>query len=232
MSDTILFLPGLLCDARLWAAQTVALSDRYTCVVADMTLDDSIEGMARRALATLPERFAVAGLSMGGYAAMTLMRIAPERVERVAFLDTSPHADTAERVTAREGLVGRVEAGGFEDVIESHFQTFVHPSRLGDDRVMGDIRAAALGVGPEAYVRQQRAIMARPDNRAVLEAVRCPALVLCGAQDALTPPQLHDEMAALIPGADLVKVDECGHLSPLERPEAVTAALRAWLNRT
>ncbi|WNJ98346.1 alpha/beta fold hydrolase [Thalassospiraceae bacterium LMO-JJ14] len=225
----MLLLPGLLCDDALWSGQVAGLADACSPVIADMTLDDSLAGMAVRAVARMPETFAVCGLSMGGYTAMEVMRQAPERVTHLALFDTSPHADTNERIEIRRDLIGRVENGGFTDVIEEHFQSFVHPSRLSDDELMAKIRASALHVGPEAYVRQQNAIIQRPDSTESLKRIDCPTLVLCGAEDALTPPPLHDEMAALIPGANLVKVPMSGHLPTLERPDAVNAAMRQWL---
>lgn len=232
MKDTILFLPGLLCTERLWAAQIERFSDDYTCVVADMTKDETLSALVERALADMPERFSVAGLSMGGYAAFEVMRQVPERVQRLALLDTSARADLPERVELRKALIERVANGEFGEVTEAHFKTFVHPDRLSEDAIMADIRAAAAQVGPEAYMRQNRVIMARPDSLALLPSISCPTLVLCGAEDALTTPELHDEMAAAIPNATLVKVPRCGHLSPLERPAEVNAALAEWLSRT
>lgn len=229
MKTPLLLLPGLLCDDALWSGQVAGLADACNPVIADLTLDDSIAGMAARAIARMPETFAVCGLSMGGYTAMEVMRQASERVTHLALFDTSPHADTSERIDIRRGLIGRVENGEFTDVIEEHFQSFVHPSRLSDDELMAKIRASALHVGPEAYMRQQNAIIQRPDSTESLKRIDCPTLVLCGAEDALTPPPLHDEMAALIPGAKLVKVPVSGHLPTLEKPDAVNAAMREWL---
>lgn len=229
MQETILFLPGLLCDAALWRAQTEAMRPHATCVVADMTRDDSIVDMVSRALAAMPESFSVVGLSMGGYAALEVMRQAGARVNRLVLMDTSARADDAERIEHRKALIQRIEAGGFEDVIEDHFPVFVHPSRLNDAPLMATIRASAHAVGPEAYVRQQTAIMNRPDSLGLLGDIRCPTLVMCGAEDALTPPALHHEMAEAIAGATLQMIDGSGHLPPLEKPNAVTNALRTWL---
>lgn len=229
MKTPLLLLPGLLCDDALWAEQVAALADHCDIVIADMTHDDSIAGMAERAVARMPDTFAMCGLSMGGYTAMEVMRQVPERVTRLALFDTSPHADTPDRVDIRKRLMARVEAGEFTDVIEGHFTGFVHPSRLSDDGLMGKIRSSAMNVGPKAYIRQQAAIIARPDSTETLKAVVCPTLVLCGAEDALTPPPLHDEIAALVPGAELIKVALSGHLPTLEKPDAVNAAMRDWL---
>jgi len=171
----------------------------------------------------------VCGLSMGGYTAFEVMRQAPERVTKLALFDTSPHADTAERIAIREGLIARTRNGEFTDVIEEHFKSFVHPSRQSEAELMGNIRASAMNIGPDAYIRQQTAIIGRPDSVGELAQIACPTLVLCGAEDALTPPALHDEMAALIPGAKLVKVAGSGHLPTMEKPESVNAAMKDWL---
>lgn len=229
MKTPLLLLPGLLCDDALWAGQIAALADHCDPVVADMTRDETIAGMAARAIARMPETFAVCGLSMGGYTAMEIMRQVPDRVTRLALFDTSPHADAPDRVEIRQGLIARVETGEFADVIEGHFPAFVHPSRLDDVELMGRIRASAINVGPDAYVRQMNAMIKRPESTETLKGVSCPTLVLCGAEDALTPPALHDEMATLVPDATLVKIGNSGHLPTLEQPDAVTAAMRDWL---
>lgn len=232
MKPSILLLPGLLCDDALWAHQIESLSGQYNCLVADMTQDDTMRGMAARAIAGMPERFAVAGLSMGGYCALEIMRQVPDRVERLALLDTSARADMPDRIEKRRALIERVRDGAFETVIAEHFQHFVHPSRLDDVAIMSTIRKSALNVGSDAYMRQQTAIISRADSLALLPEIKCPTLVLCGAEDALTPPPLHDEMAAGIPGADLVKIPHSGHLPTLEQPDHVNAALMNWMERT
>ncbi|MEX0695339.1 MAG: alpha/beta fold hydrolase [Rhodospirillales bacterium] len=229
MKTHLLLLPGLLCDDALWFEQVQALSGHCDCTIADLTKDDSVASMATRAIAGMPDRFAVAGLSMGGYVAMEIMRQVPTRVERLALLDTAPGADTAERMDSRRELIKRVEQGEFAAVIEGHFLKFVHPDRLEDEVLMAKIRTSANHVGPEAYIRQQTAIINRPDSTSTLGKVSCPTLVLCGADDALTPPLLHEQMAAAIPGAELVKIKDSGHLPTLEKPEAVNAALGHWL---
>ncbi|MBT6096648.1 MAG: alpha/beta fold hydrolase [Rhodospirillaceae bacterium] len=227
----LFLLPGLLCDAALWARQVAELSDVADCHVADMTQDDSIAGMAKRVLDAAPERFALAGLSMGGYCAFEIMRMAPERVVRLALLDTSAEPDTPERTAARRDLVATAGVGtaGFSTVVEGHLQTFVHPDRLDDAPLMNTIRASAHNVGAEAYLRQQSAIIDRRDQRSSLGDISCPTLVLVGRDDALTPLALHESIAAGISGARLEVIDDCGHLTTLERPDAVNAALRTWL---
>ena len=227
--QTLVLLPGLLCDARLWAAQSEGLSDVADVVVADMTRDDSMAGMAQRTLDAAPARFALAGLSMGGYVALEIMRRAPERVTRLALLDTGPRADTPEQTTRRKDLIALAERGEFKAISPRLLPLFVHPDRLEDAALVADIGAMADAVGKDAFLRQQKAIMGRPDSRPGLPEIGCDTLIVCGREDVLTPLELSEEMAALIPGAALVVIDDCGHLSTMERPRAVNAAMRAWL---
>lgn len=227
----LLLLPGLLCDARLWKPQVDALSDIVDITIADMTRDDTIAGMARRALDGMPERFSLAGLSMGGYVAFEIMRQAPERVIRLALLDTGARADTQEQTTRRKDLISLADRGEFKAVSPRLLPLFVHEDRLSEETLVTDITEMAASVGKDAFLRQQQAIMGRPDSRPGLGSISCPTLVLCGRQDVLTPPELSEEIAAAIPGAELVLVDDCGHLSTMERPAPVNAALTSWLQR-
>lgn len=227
----LILLPGMLCDEALWAHQSDTLLDIADITVADMTRDDSLAGMAKRVLASAPESFALAGLSMGGYAAQEIMRRAPERVERLALLDTSARPDSPEKTEQRKGFIEQAERGDFRGVMSRFVPMMVHEDRHTDDGVMTVVQSSAENVGPEAYIRQQKAIMTRPDGRQDLKKITCPALVLCGRQDGLTPLAMHEEMAAAIPGASLVVIEDCGHLSPLERPRAVSAVMRYWLGR-
>ncbi|MEQ8228670.1 MAG: alpha/beta fold hydrolase [Rhodospirillales bacterium] len=225
----LLFMPGLLCDAELWRHQMETLGDLADMTVTDMTQDDDVEAMARRALDAAPDQFALCGLSMGGYAAQAVMRLAPERVTRLALLDTAPGPDTAERTAGRRDLMARAAGGDLEGVIDHHMTGFIAENRQDDAALTAKVRASARNVGADAYQRQQTAIINRPDNRPNLAAISCPTLVLCGRLDVMTPPAVHEEMASAIPNAKLVVVENCGHLSPMERPEAVSAVLRYWL---
>lgn len=227
MSEPVVLVPGLLCDERLFAPQLPALAARGPVRVAETRHDDSLAGMAERLLGEAPERFALCGLSMGGYVALEVMRRAPGRVARLALLDTQARADTPEAAQRRRDLMALAERGEFLGVAPRLLPLFLHPAKLQE---LGPLVVAmAQAVGKEAFLRQQRAILARPDSRPGLAAIGCPTLVLCGRQDQLTPPALHEEMAAAIPEATLVVLPGCGHLAPLERPEAVTAQLLAWL---
>jgi pimeloyl-ACP methyl ester carboxylesterase len=225
----LVLLPGLLCDQALWRAQIRALDNVAEAWVADLTRDDSLEAMARRTLEAAPPRFALAGLSMGGYCALEMMRQAPERVERLALLDTGARADTPEQTARRRGLIELAEKGEFKGVTPRLLPLLIHPDRLEDAKLVGEVTAMATRVGKDAFLRQQMAIMGRIDSRPSLARIACPTLVLCGREDQLTPRALHEEMASLIAGARLDVIDHCGHLSSMERPEAVTAELRQWL---
>lgn len=225
----IVFLPGLLCDQALWAHQSQHLADTADIMVGDLTRDDSISAMAERILEEAPDTFALAGLSMGGYVAQEIMRQEPERVERLALIDTQARADSAEQVKTRQGLIKLATMGKFKGVTPRLLPNLVHKDRLEDPEVRDVVLGMAERVGQEAFVRQQSAIMNRKDGRGDLHAIRVPTLVLCGREDILTPPNLHEEMAEAIPGARLVIVEDAAHLAPLEQPHAVTAVLRYWL---
>jgi pimeloyl-ACP methyl ester carboxylesterase len=222
-------LPGLLCDAALWQPQVQALSDIADPWVADFTTQESIAAMAETVLAAMPERFAVAGLSMGGYVALEIVRRAPRRVTRLALLDTRAQADAPDESRRRRGLIELAEKGQFKGVTPRLLPLFIHEARLDDAALTATVTQMAQHVGKEAFIRQQRAIMSRPDQSATLVGIHVPTLVLCGRQDALTPLADHKAMAAGIADARLVVIEDCGHLATLERPEEVNAALRRWL---
>ncbi len=229
--STLLLLPGMPLDAALWDHQSRHLVDVAVPLVADLTACDSIAAMADGVLASAPGRFALAGLSMGGYVALEILRRAPERVERLALLDTNARADTPEQTANRRDAVALARQGKYGAVMRAGLPRLVHPDRLSDRPLVDAVLAQMERVGVDGYVREQTAIIGRPDSRPGLGAIRCPTLVLCGRQDALTPPDLHAEMAAAIPGARLVLIEQCGHLSAMEQPQAVTALLRDWLLR-
>jgi len=226
---TLILLPGLLCDEALWRPQIDRFGTRLDVRVGDLTRDDSLRGMAGRLLAGAPPRFALAGLSMGGYVAQEILREAPGRVSRVALLDSSARPDSAEQTARRKALIKLAQTGKFKGVTPRLLPLLIHPGRLGDRALTGTVMAMAERVGQAAFLRQQNAILKRPDGRPDLPRIACPALILCGRQDALTPPALSREMAEAIPGARLVELDECGHLASLEQPEAVNDALEEWL---
>ena len=229
MTTPLILMPGLLCDAALWRHQVSGLADIADMQVADFTQDSSLAGMVRRLLTAAPAKFAACGLSMGGYAAMELMRQAPERALRLALIGTSARPDTAERIAGRRERIAEAQAGKFAEVVEGHMLKFIDPSHYGDPEIDPVVRSSAHAVGAEAYVRQQTAIIGRPDSRPSLPAIDCPTLVLCGRSDALTPLEVNREIAAAIPGADFMAIENSGHLTPLENPNDTTSHLRAWL---
>ncbi len=227
MTETILFLPGLLCDDRLWRDQIAAFPN---CAVADMTHDAHVDDMAARALGLVQGNFALCGLSMGGYVALAVMRLAPQRVTRLALFDTSARPDTAEQTKRRRGLMAMTRSNRFRGVTPKLLPQLLHPDRLNDAALCQDVLDMAERVGREAFLRQQQAILTRPDSRPHLAAIAVPTVVAVGEADILTPPDLADEMAAGISGAELRVLPACAHLPSMERPEATNAVLRAWLD--
>jgi pimeloyl-ACP methyl ester carboxylesterase len=225
----LVLVPGLLCTAALWAPQIAALSDIADCTVANHRRHRTMKGIARSILAAAPERFALAGLSMGGYIAYEILRQAPERVQRLALLDTGSRADTPERTAARRNLLARAERKGVAYAQKLLMPSLIHKARLNDKALVETVIHMAVDTGLAAFERQEAALIGRPDNRPLLARIRCPTLVLVGREDALTPVELAREITRGIPGAKLKIVRDCGHLSTLERPEAVNRALRAWL---
>lgn len=225
----LVLVPGLNCSARLYADQIPVLWRFGPVQVADHTRDDSMDAIAMRILAAAPPRFALAGLSMGGYIAQTIIRQAPGRVEKLALLDTSARPETPEQTARRKPQIALAESGRFGEVPALQFPVFVHRNRRGDEALRQRVRLMADETGAQAFLRQQHAIIDRADARPLLPSIKCPTLVLVGDDDELTPPSLAQELAAGIPGSRLVVVPDCGHLSTMERPEAVNAALVQWL---
>ena len=225
----LLLCPGLLNDAQLWRHQLDSLADLADGRVVDMTGADSLGALAVRALAEAPPYFALAGLSMGGYLAFEIMRRAPERVTRLALLDTTARPDAPDATQRRRDLIAIARRGGFSKLPPQLLATQLHPRHLDDPAIRGAALAMAERIGCESFISQQTAIMARPDSRPGLGAITVPTLVICGRQDSLTPPAVMAEIVAGIPSARFVEVEDSGHLTPLEQPVAVSALLRYWL---
>jgi pimeloyl-ACP methyl ester carboxylesterase len=223
-------IPGLLCTPRLYAAQIPALWQFGPVTIANHTHDDSMAGIARRILAHAPPRFALVGLSMGGYVAFELQRQAPDRVAKLALLDTTARPDAPEQTEQRKRQIEMARTSRFNGIAQLLFPRFVAAARHQDRTLQAVVRTMAEDTGAEAFVRQQTAIMTRADSRPGLAAIPCPTLVVVGADDVLTPPDRAAEMADAIPGARRIVVPDCGHLSPLEQPQAVTDALVAFLS--
>ncbi len=224
----VLLLPGLLCDARLWRDQVAGLADIAEVTVPDLTRDDSVGALAARVLAQAPERFALGALSMGGYVAFEILRQAPQRVTRLALLATSARADPPKRAAVRRASLTLAERGRFAGVTRKLLPQLVHASRV-DTPVGEEVMAMAERVGRDAFLRQQRAILERPDSLPLLPALAMPTVIGVGDDDRMTAPEESRILQEGIAGARLHVFTECGHLPPMEKPQETTELLRAWL---
>lgn len=232
VKPTLILIPGLLCTADLWRDQIAALKNQYTIVVADHTTDDRMPAIAARLLAAAPPTFALAGLSMGGYVALEVMRQAPERVTHLAIMDSRAINDTPVERQRRQDFITLVERGKtFKGVTETLLPMLIHPSRLADDLLTSRIYKMAEDIGREGFIRQEKALLEREELTGTLKDIRCPTLVLSGAQDALISPRIQREMAIEIPTAVYTEVSDSGHLPTMERPERTTEIMRSWLAR-
>jgi pimeloyl-ACP methyl ester carboxylesterase len=230
----LLLLPGLLCDEASWAGVGARLAGIARCRVAGYGDAGSLEAMARRALEGVPERFALAGHSMGARVACEVLRVAPQRVTHLALFDTG-HAGAptgaaweAER-DRRLALVEIARTQGMRALAHAWMPPMVHAARLADEELVDAIVAMVERSTPERFAAQVDALLRRPRVDGVLRSVRVPALVGCGREDGWSPLQQHDEIAALLPGSRLVVFEDCGHMAPMERPADVAAALRSLL---
>ncbi|PWE32003.1 alpha/beta hydrolase [Maritimibacter sp. 55A14] len=229
MTDPLLLLPGMICDARLFGPQIAALSSLFTLQIGRITKSESIERIALDVLRDAPERFALAGAGMGGSVAMEVLRRAPERVSRLALIDTDPFAESSAAAADRDPQIARVRAGGLAEVARELVGLEHLAPGPRRDEVQALVVDMACRIGEAAFIRQSRAMQRRPDQQALLRRVKVPALVLCGELDTLCPVRRHELMATLIPEARLVTVPEAGHMPSLEHPAAVTEALGDWL---
>lgn len=227
----LLLLPGLICDARIWRPQLDAFAGRAPVAVPGYGDADTLGAMAAHVLALAPPVFALVGHSMGARVALEVFRLAPERVERIALLDTGVHPPGPGEAEKRRALhdLGRRE--GMGALVDAWLPPMVHPDRRDEAVLIDPLRAMCVEAGLDAYSRQIEALIARPDQRPLLGLIRCPALVATGRQDDWSPPEQHRAIAAALPDADLVIFEDCGHMSPAERPDAVNAALGDWLAR-
>jgi pimeloyl-ACP methyl ester carboxylesterase len=228
-SMPILLVPGLVSSPRIYAPVLPALWRFGPVTVANHIRDDNMALIARRILAEAPPRFALAGHSMGGYIAFEIMRQAPERVARLALINTQARSDTPEATARRRGMMARATAGEYRAVLDELFPGFVHPSRREDASLRQLVYDMGDDVGVEAFVRQQTAMISRPDSRPMLAGIKCPTLVLSGDEDNTIPNSLSVEMANNIHNAKLVILPDCGHLPQPEQPKATADALVEWL---
>lgn len=231
MPDPLLLLPGMMCDARLFAPQIAAFSATRMVAAAPLVGPADTGALAAAILAQAPPRFALAGLSMGGIVAMEMVRQAPDRVTRLALLDTNHLAETPDRAAGREPQIEKVAAGGLRAVMRDEMK----PNYLADGPRRAGIldlcMAMAETLGPTAFAAQSRALATRPDQTRTLRGLRLPTLILCGAQDRLCPPERHEAMRDLVPGAHLAVIEGAGHLPVLEQPDRTNDALALWLDR-
>jgi pimeloyl-ACP methyl ester carboxylesterase len=228
---TLVLLPGLLNTRRVFEQQIEALSDLAVCVVPELWHHDTIGAMAEASLELAPPTFALLGFSMGGYVAFEIMRRAAERVERLALMDTQATPDSAESTKRRRALLDQTRIGRFRGVQRTLLPQLVHSRHINDDSISQPIFDMAQEIGADGFVREQRAIIDRADSRRLLVDIDIPTVVIVGRQDQVTPLPRSEEMAADIADSRLVVLEECGHMSPLEKPAEVTAALRRWLSQ-
>ncbi|MGO8943282.1 MAG: alpha/beta fold hydrolase [Syntrophobacteraceae bacterium] len=225
----VLLLPGLLCDERLWAAQTEALVGSARTRTSDLTAHESIAAMADAVLSQAPWRFAVAGFSMGGCVALEVVARAPDRVYRLALLSTSARGLLPPVSRQLRDSISGIEADGLDNYLADAFPRYVAPEREHDHELWGTFAAMGKSLGPAVAVRQIRALLEYPGFGGCLGRIACPTVVICGREDRRTPVATHEELVKLIPGAKLRVIERAGHFTPLEEPQAVTSALRDWL---
>jgi pimeloyl-ACP methyl ester carboxylesterase len=228
-SMPILLVPGLAGSPRIYALVAPAMWRLGPVTVANHIRDDNMGAIARRILAEAPPRFALAGHSMGGYIAFEIMRQAPDRVAKLALINTQARPDTPEATARRRALIARAKGDEYRAVLDELFPGFVHPSRREDGALRKLVHDMGDDIGAGAFVRQQTAIISRPDSRPTLAWIKCPTLVLTGDEDNTIPNSLSKEMADGIPGAKLVILAQCGHLPQVEQPQATSDALVQWL---
>lgn len=231
MLTPLVLLPALLCDQRLYAPLMAGLSGERPVTVADLAVADEIGTIARAVLDQAPPRFALLGLSMGGYVAFEILRRAPQRVTHLALCCTRAEPDAEASVQQRQALVARARAEGVAVVARELAAGWIAPMARERDRLIELVVAMAERTGIDGFARQQAAIAGRPDSRPGLGAITCPTLVVAGREDRLTPPAALEPIARAIPGADLAVLGGCGHLATLERPRLMLALVRAWLGR-
>jgi pimeloyl-ACP methyl ester carboxylesterase len=231
MPQPLVLLPGLLNTRRLYESQIVDLADLAEVIVPELWHYDSIGAMAQAALDAAPAPFALGGFSMGGYVSFEILRRAPERVERLALMDTQAVPDTPEASARRRGFIEQSKMGRFHGVQPSLLPQIVHRARLEDPAVVHPILEMAKEVGAKGFINEQTAMIARPDSRRMLADIRVPTVVIVGRQDQATPLPRSQEMAADVANSRLVIIEECGHMSPLEKPAELSAALRRWLTQ-
>lgn len=232
MMAPLVLLPGVICDASVWAPQTEALSDLCEMrPVADFYACDSIETMAEQVLQAAPARFHLAGHSMGGRVALEIVDRAPERIASLAIFDTRVEPATPEEAPMRQTLMDIANTGGMAALAARWLPMLLAPAHAQDTALMASLTEMVCRATPGIFARHMHAVMRRSDARPMLPRIACPTLVACGRDDKFTPYARHEEIAAAISGAELAGIDGSGHMVTREEPTAVTALLRDWLTR-
>jgi len=234
-AEPLVLVPGLMCDDTVWQHQIAAFAESRSVQVAEHALSDSLGEMAERILDDAEGRFALAGHSMGGRVALEVMARAPDRVSRLALLDTgyqglAPGQAGEREKAGRYRLLDMARHDGVLAMAKEWAHGMVHPARLGDEPLMDAIHSMIVRAGVAKFEAQIRALLGRPDRTELLSALRLPTLVLCGHDDSWSPLARHEDIVRLIPGSYLVDIPDCGHMSTMERPEAITRALADWLD--
>ncbi len=226
---SLILLPAFMSTRTLWGPQIDALADIADVDVVELTPFDSVTKMAEAVLDHAPKRFALAGLSLGGFTAFEIMRRAPERVLRLALASTTARTDSPERLATRKAQIEAVRSGRFAEVVEDFLKVLQSPRHSWSPEVLDTVRQMVRSAGPDCFLRQQNALINRADQRDSLAAIRCPTRVIHGKDDQSWPLENAEELARLIPGAQLTVIESCGHFPTLDRPAETTDALRAWL---
>ena len=226
---TLFLLPGLMCDADVWSHQRQHLSDLADVIIPDFRGYDSLMVMAESVVERAPALFALAGHSMGGRVALEVFRLAPDRISRLALLETGADPLSGGEVEKRQALIDLAREGGMDAVADAWLLPMVHPDRRNDAPLLNDISRMIKRTSVEEFIKQIHALINRPDASRYLKNIECPTLLLAGRHDNLYPVRQHERMLREIPDARLVVIEDAGHMAPMEKPEAVTAAMRKWL---
>jgi len=231
MSTPIVLVPGLNCTAECYAGQVPSLWQFGSVLIPDHKRGSTMTEIAAAILRDAPPTFALAGFSLGGYIVFEMLRQAPERVKRLALIDTMARLDSPDRLLKRHDAIRLAQAGKLRQLVTANYPDSVHPDHADHPAIRDISIRMALANGPEVYVRQQQAIIGRPDSTPVLPTIRVPTTIIVGEADAITPPTDAHAMADAIPDSSLVTIAGAGHMSPTEQPAAVAAALVGWLSR-
>ena len=226
----LVLIPGMMCDARIFAPQIAALSTHRTIHIASIGAHDTMQALAREVLDMAPKGFALAGFSMGGIVAMEVLRQAPDRVERLALLDTNPLAETSEMQARRGTQIAAAKAGGLTRIMRDEMKPNYLANQTNRAAILDLCMTMAMDLGPDVFARQSQALRDRPDQTQTLRHFRGRSLVLCGRHDIPCPVERHELMHRLLTGSRLEIIEDAGHLTTLEAPDAVTKSIRAWLD--